>query len=75
MPTYPGIRFMIDLLEAAYLGRPPFLTSGLVDHATQRRCARYPRQARTDARGEVLVRRPLPVNIRADDRAEDETLK
>ena len=35
---------------------------------------RYPGQPRADAGCEVLVRRPLPMNIRTDDGAEDEAL-
>ena len=35
---------------------------------------RYPGQADADAAGEVLVRRPLPVDIRADDGAADQGL-
>jgi len=36
---------------------------------------RHQGQARADAAGEVLVRRPLPVDVRADDGAEDDGLK
>ena len=35
---------------------------------------RYPGQARADERGEVLVRRPLPVDVRTDDGAADQGL-
>ena len=36
---------------------------------------RHQGQARADAAGEVLVRRPLPVDVRADDDAEDQALE
>ena len=52
---------------APFFGSPLAAISPLID-----RLCRYPRQAHADPAGEVWVRRPLPVNVRPDDRADDQ---
>ena len=68
--------FLIIDLRPPLLSRwPHFLLAASAISPVDDYVRRYPGQARADARGEILIRRPLPVNIRADNRAEDQALK